>query len=884
MSDADYSKKNKGVVSPTVQKYINAEQKSWLAWGTSYGLSWTQAQAVVPSAKPVKPIQDTTTTTSWYIPVQPTYYKENKDTPVVEPYDWVAWTPNKVEAPKSETPAMETPEEPVAPEEERIGTSKSEEQALQDSINKTQEEINNLKNREDALSQAEYLKKTKELQEYEKKQKEIVDKQKALTEEQTQIQSSVKLREAQRKLSQLKRNTAYLSSQGLWQSAESLDAFASQISNAEQVFKEMQQYEQYAEQMRKLWVERDSNAYERSMVELQDELDRNVSETIQTIFNKMSAEEMAWAMDTVEEVDKFAEQYFNTIDTNIANMTRKQIVIAEQKLALQTQTLERAREFVKNKGIVNKDMSIAQWYYVDWNGQPLISSTTGAPIPVPQDAPKEPVRDEKTGQLVTFSYDENWNIIADVQQVIDMPTFDSETINNLAESVKNGYMTVDQALDIVPQSWQSAFLAKVGSFWPKQEQEKVKPNERKYNKETGLYERTNAETGALETQSAPPVDTSKKLTGKEVSNTILSGNIDALAASMEEGVAYDCWDRNECWERYNDAVGGKNDTWVGNTYESKQQYIDYWVTQWQAGMWVVFNPWVEPWYEARSEYGHVWVLASWPYVRDGVAWYDVISSNYSTPWKLSKDFVPESLIASSGGGFVPTKAQEEAKEQANQTTIDEVISFNDDVTRRKMDKADVKRIGDMKQAVMSNKDSDINEIMRRSAGWKAIWETASKGLIKFDQALSQLDAVQKQISDMKTWPILGKIRSMNPYDTNAQVLKAQIQGLIPTIARGVYWEVGVLTDNDIRLYAQTLPNLKGTDAINKWVLAVTLDVLAWWYKTQLASLAWQGYDVSWMVGIYENIKWQADVLRNELGIWGGTQDANNPLWLVFDDE
>lgn len=109
-----------------------------------------------------------------------------------------------------------------------------------------------LKNRQDALGQAEYLKKTKELQEYQAKQKEITDKQKAMSEEQAQIQSSRKLQEAQKSLSQLKRNTAYLSSQGLGQSAGALDAFSQQISNAEQVFKEMQQYEQYAEEMRKL--------------------------------------------------------------------------------------------------------------------------------------------------------------------------------------------------------------------------------------------------------------------------------------------------------------------------------------------------------------------------------------------------------------------------------------------------------------------------------------------------------------------------------------------------------------------------------------------------------------------------------------------------------
>lgn len=129
----------------------------------------------------------------------------------------------------------------------------------------------------------------------------------------------------------------------------------------------MQQYEQYAEEMRKLGLEFDANAYEQSMKEQQDELDKYVSDTIQTIFNNMSAAEMAGQMDTVDEVDAFAEKYFNAIDTDIANMTRKQIQIAEQKLLLQTQTLERAREFVKNKGVINKDMSVAQGYYVDGN-------------------------------------------------------------------------------------------------------------------------------------------------------------------------------------------------------------------------------------------------------------------------------------------------------------------------------------------------------------------------------------------------------------------------------------------------------------------------------------------------------------------------------------
>jgi hypothetical protein len=66
---------------------------------------------------------------------------------------------------------------------------------------------------------------------------------------------------------------------------------------------------------------------------------------------------------------------------------------------------------------------------------------------------------------------------------------------------------------------------------------------------------------------------------------------------------------------------------------------------------------------------------------------------------------------------------------------------------------------------------------------------------------------------------------MNPYDTDAQTLKAQLQSLIPNLARGVYGEVGVLTDNDIHLYSQTVPNLKGTEDVNKAILAMTLQTV-----------------------------------------------------------
>jgi len=102
---------------------------------------------------------------------------------------------------------------------------------------------------------------------------------------------------------------------------------------------------------------------------------------------------------------------------------------------------------------------------------------------------------------------------------------------------------------------------------------------------------------------------------------------------------------------------------------------------------------------------------------------------------------------------------------------------------------------------------------------------------------------------------------MNPYDTPAQTLKAQLNSLIPNLARGVYGEVGVLTDADIVNYAKTIPNLTSTQDVNKAVLAMTLDTIANGYKKQLRTLVASGRDVSGFVSLYEEIQGQADSLK-----------------------
>ena len=199
-------------------------------------------------------------------------------------------------------------------------------------------------------------------------------------------------------------------------------------------------------------------------------------------------------------------------------------------------------------------------------------------------------------------------------------------------------------------------------------------------------------------------------------------------------------------------------------------------------------------------------------------------------------------------------------------------TFNPDKLKSSVDKEKYKKYLDQKSNVMWNKDSSIQDIIAYSAGGKELDATAIQRLDKYSTVLWQLDWIQKQISTMDTWPILWKLRDINPYDTNAQVLKAQLQALIPNLARWVYGEVWVLTDADIKNYAQTIPNLTQTKDVQNAILALTLDTLAWGYKNQLQTLAASKRDVSWFAWLYESIKWQADAIRSS--IWWKTPSQN----------
>jgi hypothetical protein len=129
-------------------------------------------------------------------------------------------------------------------------------------------------------------------------------------------------------------------------------------------------------------------------------------------------------------------------------------------------------------------------------------------------------------------------------------------------------------------------------------------------------------------------------------------------------------------------------------------------------------------------------------------------------------------------------------------------------------------------------------------------------------------------------PVTGRLRTLLTQlggDADAAAINATIQGIIPTVARGIFGEVGVLTNYDIENYKKTVPNLKSTEAQNKLISMVLMDVLSKSMETQLTNMAKSKIDVSNFAGEYTNIKDRIEKQKLNLGFTGLEDKSNEEL-------
>lgn len=175
-----------------------------------------------------------------------------------------------------------------------------------------------------------------------------------------------------------------------------------------------------------------------------------------------------------------------------------------------------------------------------------------------------------------------------------------------------------------------------------------------------------------------------------------------------------------------------------------------------------------------------------------------------------------------------------------------------------------------RQRIFNDPEATAEDILKVSLWWWDLSDTSLQKLDKFTWVLSSLWEISKSVKDVKSWPINWILSSNNPYNTKAQLLKAQLTSMTPALARWVYWEVGVLTDNDIRLYQQTIPNLKQTVDVQKAVLAMTLKTVQRWMENSLKTQARAGKDVSAFIWELKSIQSQVATIERWLWIWTTT--------------
>ena len=155
--------------------------------------------------------------------------------------------------------------------------------------------------------------------------------------------------------------------------------------------------------------------------------------------------------------------------------------------------------------------------------------------------------------------------------------------------------------------------------------------------------------------------------------------------------------------------------------------------------------------------------------------------------------------------------------------------------------------------------------MKASAAFdKEAGDTFLQSMEKLVTTLDQIGVLEENIAGTKTGPLVGAFRGANPWDTNAQTIKAQLNAIVPNLARGVYGEVGVLTDNDIKNYAKTLPNLTSTEDIRNAVLYITVDMIRRNAESKIRNQAAGQRDMNGYADVYKGISETADSILSRL--------------------
>lgn len=220
---------------------------------------------------------------------------------------------------------------------------------------------------------------------------------------------------------------------------------------------------------------------------------------------------------------------------------------------------------------------------------------------------------------------------------------------------------------------------------------------------------------------------------------------------------------------------------------------------------------------------------------------------------INKGLTPGQAVAGGGAGGGASVAATGVVARDADSIMSGALNLND-VSTAKNYRSEV--AAELNRRIQTaTEKGDIYGTMRASASFdKEPSDTFLQSMEKTISVMEQLGVLQQNIAGTDTGPLMGAFRSANPWDDNAQTIKAQLSAIVPNLARGVYGEVGVLTDNDIKTYSKTIPTLTSTEDVRNAVLYITIDMIKRNIETKIKNQAAGQRDMSGYADIYKQVQ------------------------------
>lgn len=129
---------------------------------------------------------------------------------------------------------------------------------------------------------------------------------------------------------------------------------------------------------------------------------------------------------------------------------------------------------------------------------------------------------------------------------------------------------------------------------------------------------------------------------------------------------------------------------------------------------------------------------------------------------------------------------------------------------------------------------------------KTLLESQINKIIALNGATEDLNSIEKRLNNIPSeWrgPVAGFFAKQNPYNAEIQALTSQIIQMIPGLARGVFGEVGVLTEKDVDRYTKTIPSIEKDPKVAAQILNELRQKLSRSTKSTVGAYEKAGFDV-----------------------------------------